>query len=250
MSGRNDRPGEPRSGRADWAPAPGRNQGPRRSGCHAAPDEEERDDSPSHAVTRKDSETGHEEGGDMKTSIRPRTAILLALVVFLCLVSCPQAQQLADVANTPPPLALQSRDVKIEIVDATFVRKLEGVSTKFEESQPDKFRGLVLTVKVKKPAGSGLTFVAQDFTLHYRYGQSSDVAKCFGLSSFSVDKNVDRPMSLWTHGIGRSSTGLATTKAETLFIDLFFQYMEPETSELHLLVAQPLAKSFQTSGWK
>jgi len=153
-------------------------------------------------------------------------------------------------AGTAPGV-LDLKKVKIEIVGATFVKELTGVNNAvFKESNPSKYRGLVLTLKVQKPAGEELTLYCQDLVLHYRYGDKSDVARCYGISAFSVGNDVDRPMFLSPQGLASSSTGAATTKASVVYVDLFFQNMEPDTSELHLFVAQPIGASYKTDGWR
>lgn len=178
---------------------------------------------------------------------RLATAMVVAFLVLAGGVSLSLAQQ--ERANEPP-LPLQIKDVQFRIVEATFVNKLETADARFEETELDLYRGLVLTVQVKKAAGSELTLVAQDFPLHYRYGAKSDVARCEGLSTFSKQEDVDRTMSLYPGGLGRSSTGLSTTKAGTIYVDMFFQFMEPDTSELYLFVAQPVGATFETTGWE
>jgi hypothetical protein len=109
---------------------------------------------------------------------------------------------------------------------------------------------MVLTVKITKPAGEELTLPCQDLVLHYRFGQKSDVARCYGISAFSTDQGVDRAMRLSAQGNFSSSTGVATTKSGTVFVDIFYQYMEPETHELYLTIAQPVGAYFETPGWK
>jgi hypothetical protein len=149
-----------------------------------------------------------------------------------------------------PPNILAVGKLKIQIVGATFMAKMTGANASYEETQPDNFRGLVVTLQVKKPAGEELTFYAQDFVLHYRFGKQTDVARCQGLSTFSTQQDADRTMMLYRTGIGSLSTGLATTKADVVYVDLFFQYMEPGTSDIHLFIAQPVGASFKTDGWK
>ena len=149
-----------------------------------------------------------------------------------------------------PPLLLPVEDVHFRIVGATFVSELQGTSTRFQETRLEKYRGLVLTVEIKKTPGEQLTLVAQDLALHYRYGTNSDVASCYGLSTFSKEEDTDRAMNLYRAGWGRTTTGLSTTKLGVVYVDMFFQNMEPETSDLFLLVAQPVGAYFKTSGWK
>lgn len=156
----------------------------------------------------------------------------------------------AQPVGKEPPRMLNLASLKLQIVDAVFVKKVDGVNAKFEETQLKKFRGLVVTLRVEKPRGEVVELCAQDLTLHYRYGGKTDVAICYGLSGFSTEEKVDRPMKLFAKGWGYSSTGLSTRKAAVVYVDLFFQYMEPETSDIHLLVARPTGASFQTQGWK
>ncbi len=178
---------------------------------------------------------------------RLATTMIVAFLALAGGVSISLAQQ---ERASEPPLALQVKDVQFRIVGATFVSKLQALNVRFSESKMDRYRGLVLTVEIKKAPGSELALVAQDLPLHYRYGTKSDVAQCQGLSTFSKQEDVDRAMSLYTQGLGRSSTGLSTTKAGIVYVDMFFQFMEPETSELHLFVAQPVGAAFETTGWE
>jgi|GEM_PF-2303363 len=147
------------------------------------------------------------------------------------------------------PGCFELQQARFKIVDVQFVAKLTGTDARFEQSQPDKYRGIVVTLQVTKPAGEPLTLYAQDFSLHYRFGDGFDVAPCQGISGFSRDHDVDRPMYLSASGRRSSSAGTSTRKASTVYIDLFFDGMEPTTSELHVLLAQPIMSSFTTGGW-
>ncbi len=169
--------------------------------------------------------------------------VLLALVVGCSARAVAQDQK--------PPQTIDLSTLKFEIVDATFVKELAGVNAHFSmATNADKYRGLVLTLKVTKPAGEELKIACVDIVLHYRYGQKTDVTRCYGLSTYSTQPDSDRAMALYASGIGSSTTGLATTKASTVFIDVFFQGMEPETSDLYILIAQPVGTYFKTGGWK
>jgi hypothetical protein len=160
----------------------------------------------------------------------------LALYVFAQDMSAPEILDLSRVG--------------FQIVDARFVLKLEGTQGRFAEGHPDKYRGLVVTLKITKQAGAELALACQDISLHYRYGNGSDIAKCYGLSTFSDKQDEDRAMALYTQGWGRTTTGPATTRSSTVFVDVFFQNMEPETRDLYLFIAQPTGAEFTTSGWK
>jgi hypothetical protein len=183
--------------------------------------------------------------------MRTRRTTVLCFVTFAMVILATRSVLGQDKrAFKDVPKLLDLTNTKIEIVDTMFVKEMQGENARFEESEPSKFRGLLITIKVTKPAGQSLTIHAQDFVLHYKYGSSADVAKCYGLSTFSVQQSADRSMALYKQGIGARSTGPATAKADTLYADLFFQYMEPNTSELHLLVAQPIGANFLTKGWQ
>lgn len=154
-----------------------------------------------------------------------------------------------DQTSTAPD-AVDLKDINIKIVEALYITELRGVKGSFKQKQPEKYRGLVLIVELEKPAGSALTLYAQDFSLHYYYGkESSDVAPCQGISGFSTTKDTDRPMAFDAQGRQASQTGVATTGADTVYVDLFFDFLEPDTREFHLLLAQPVIIPYATSGW-
>ena len=153
-------------------------------------------------------------------------------------------------AKQNAPRSLDLSKVKIRIVDVAFVKELTGVNATYRQKNPDKYRAAILTLEVKKPAGESITIQAQDLALHYSYGSNADVSKCSGLSTFSSTKDVDRPMSLYAMGYGSVATGTATTKGDVVFIDVFFDTIEPDVSKLHLLVAQPIGASLETKGWQ
>jgi hypothetical protein len=152
--------------------------------------------------------------------------------------------------NPVPPETMDLNKVSFQIVDAAFVTKLAGGSNEFDESNPGKYHGLIVTVRITKQAGAELTVACQDIALHYRFGENSDIARCYGLSSFSTQQNEDRVMALYTQGWGRSTTGPAATTSGTVYIDVFFQNMEPNTSDLYLFIAQPTGAHFISQGWK
>lgn len=173
------------------------------------------------------------------------------LSMCMLLTSFAATSVLADKLTTTAPDSVDLNSVKFKIVGAYFVDTLQGVNAKWRDTSDGKYRGLVLTVEVKKPAQKALSLHANDFSLHYYYGKdSTDVSPCHGVSGFSTVKGVDRPMKLSQTGRVASETGAATSSADTVYVDLFFQGFEPNTRELHLLMAQPCAAPFSTSGWK
>lgn len=139
---------------------------------------------------------------------------------------------------------------EMTIVGQAFVRELTAENAQFTESQADKYRGLVVTLKITKPADLPLTLHAQDLPLHYRYGDSYDVAICMGLSAFSTTANTERAMQLSSSAYVKSTTGTATTQAATVYVDAFYQYMEPAVSGLEVLVAQPVGAQAKSAGWR
>jgi hypothetical protein len=167
---------------------------------------------------------------------------LLALAIGLYLPAFAQ--------NPTPSDLFDLSKVNFQIVDATFVTKLDGLSGHFAETKPEQYHGLIVTLRVTKASGAELTLTCQDIALHYRYGQQSDVARCNGLSSYSTQQNEDRAMALYTLGWGKSTTGLATTKSGTVYINVFFQNMEPNTGDLYLFMAQPTGAHYTSQGWK
>jgi len=169
--------------------------------------------------------------------------------VALVLVGLGLTAQAGAQGESIPGVVDLSR-VKVEIVSALFVTSLDGAEAEFNETRPDQYRGLVVTVRVVKPAGHEVTLHPADLALHYRRaGGDYDVAPCHGISNFSAVAEVDRTMSFFSAGWGRVSTGVSTLGADTVYADLFFQNMEPDTRELHVLVAQPVGARFTTPGW-
>jgi hypothetical protein len=152
--------------------------------------------------------------------------------------------------NPNPSDVFDLSKVKFQIVDATFVTKLDSPKAQFAETKPDQYHGLVVTLQITKAPGEEVTLTCQDIALHYRYGDNSDVARCYGLSGYSTRQDEDRAMALYSQGWGKSVTGLATTKSGTVYIDVFFQNMEPTTSDLYLFIAQPTSAHFVSQGWK
>ena len=172
----------------------------------------------------------------------PRSgAIVLALMVGMFIAATTWAQA--------APKELDLAELEFDIVDTHFVEELQGLNATFTESQPDMYRGLLLTVEIEKPAGEELTIYVQDLVLHYTYGTTEEITPCWGISVFSGQLDVDRPLYLYTAGIGGSTTGLSSTDEDVVFVDLFFQFMEPDTEELHLFVAQPVGASYTCDGW-
>ena len=150
----------------------------------------------------------------------------------------------------PAPGEASLDELSFKVVSTEFVTELQGMNQSFETKDANAFRGLLVTVEVSKPAGEAVTLFGPDLSLHYYFGDKFDVVQCYGLSGFSTAENTDRPMTFLSGGYGRTQTGRATSKANKVFVDLFFQDLEPQTSDLFLFVGQPVVKPFATKGWK
>lgn len=185
----------------------------------------------------------------MAVMMRRTTAVIVcATVGAAVLVGLTAHRSEGDDAQAPG--VFPAEECGVAIVGQAFVRELTAEDAQFTESQADKYRGLILTLKITKPADLPLTLHAQDLPLHYRYGESYDVTTCMGLSAFSTIANTERAMQLSSSSYVKSTTGAATTQAETVYVDAFYQYMEPTVSELEVLVARPVGAQAKSGGWR
>jgi len=168
-------------------------------------------------------------------------------MVLLGLVWAPWGS--AQEADGKIPGLLDTRALQIEAIEAMYVTELQGSNASFKAMEPDKFRALVLTLRVTKPADTPLRLYAADLALHYIYGDNFDVIPCMGLSTFSASQNVDRPMVLADRGYLSAATSGQTQKASVIYLDAFFQGLEAESRDVHLLVARPTGSMLRTTGW-
>lgn len=177
-----------------------------------------------------------------------RAWVLAVPLVLLCCV----ALLIAEIGLTRdvPGLFRLDEDVQVKIYNVSFVRDYDGILRRFRASRPDRFRGAVVTLEISKPAGKRIALHVADLSLHYYRDQAEDydVAPCDGLSTFSVAPDVDRPMQFarWL----RQSTGASTTRASVVYIDAFFQNMEPGTNDMWLCIAQPATPRYTSTGWR
>lgn len=178
-------------------------------------------------------------------NITVKSILMTAVLTLATGASMPVLAQ-----NPNPSDTFDLSKVKIQIVDATFVTKLTSEKADFTETNPDKYHGVIITLKITKTPGEEVTLTCQDISLHYRYGENSDIARCYGLSTYTTVQDQDRSMALYSQGWGKSTTGLSTTKASAVYVDLFFQNMEPDTSDLYIFIAQPTGSHFTSKGWK
>lgn len=145
------------------------------------------------------------------------------------------------------PGAIDVRAVSFEIEGAKFVEQITGLNGTFRHNEPDKFRGLVLTVRITKPAGVEFVLHPADFALHYYHGNIPDVAPCHGMSFFSQKREDERQLMFFQSGFGKMTS---QSESRTVYLDLFFNGMEPDTGEMHLFVAQPVGARYVSSGWR
>ncbi|MEE8580945.1 MAG: hypothetical protein V3T33_05075 [Myxococcota bacterium] len=169
-------------------------------------------------------------------------------LAILCTTGIGSAED-ATVPSRPVPTLLRLDQVAIQLVDARFVTEYEGTDNRYEAGEPDEYRAVVITLELTKQAGQKVVLSAPDLALHYYHGDSTDVLPCNGISGFSTERDTDRPMVLLERGYGRSVTGVATAKAEKVYVDVFFDYLEPDTTDLYLLLAQPVGGGYGTRGW-
>lgn len=182
-----------------------------------------------------------------KTNNRVGTKIaIIGLLSTLSLMAT--AMLPAALPQDGPPGTVTGATFKI--IGAHFVEEYQGINEKFETQDAVKFRGVILTVEVKKKPDEVLTLFAPDFSLHYYYGDSFDVVQCYGISGFSTARDTDRPMTFFWGGYGKIPTGLATTKGKKIYVDLFFRDLEPDISNLYLFLGAPVGKPFDSGGWK
>lgn len=176
--------------------------------------------------------------------------VLIAACLGATASSDAQNRAAAHGSDSAVPGAVDISALKMKIVGAAFVTEYDGGIARYKESQPDKYHGVVVTLRITKPKGMALSLNAADLPLHYTRGTDHEVAPCHGLSAFSTCQDHDRPMTIGAAGFVKTSTRLATTSAEEVYVDCFYQGMESDTDEMHILVAQPTgAAGFRTEGW-
>ena len=186
--------------------------------------------------------------GWLGRNVLHRIPWLVVIVVGLALAGLGRGEAASQGGGAPGVMDLEK--VKVEIVEATFVTELDGGKAQYKERQPDKYRGMLLTLRVTKPAGMPLKLFAPDLVLHYWRGEQAEVSRCFGLSAFSAEQGMDRPMRLFRLGYGLTVTGQATVKAGVLYVNAFFDNIEPDIREMHVLVTQSVGATLATNGWQ
>jgi len=133
---------------------------------------------------------------------------------------------------------------QVEIVRMSFTDRIESLL--YARRAPDPARGeyrfAVVTLRITKPAGEGLSLAAADLTLHYYHGGETEVAPCEGLSWFKGESDLDVPILMNPipgPGFIKQTTGPAATNGTIIYIDAVFGYMEPDTRECWICVGRP-----------
>jgi hypothetical protein len=106
--------------------------------------------------------------------------------------------------------------LQIEAVEATYVSELRGANASYKAAEPTKLRGLVLTLRIRKPVDTPLRLYPPDFVLHYTRQSGFDVIPCTGLSAVSIVQGVNRPMTFADRGYLSVVTGNQGQKSGVL----------------------------------
>ena len=171
----------------------------------------------------------------MRQSTRIATILLSAITFACCVAASGQVPRAAEV----PAYGIDARSVTLTIVRAEFVKELKGSHAKFVEPDPEKYRGLVVTVKIADPPAE-FVLRNKDFTLHYEWGRDArNAAQCAGLSACTSRLDEQREMMLCTPNINLSREVKPT--GTECYVDLFFTDMEVSTRQIELCLATPLA---------
>jgi len=178
-----------------------------------------------------------------------RSGVAALMMTTLFMVASSSQGESAFKENSIPAL-LDLDKIKFDIVAVTFVKELDGAGARYRATQPDKYQAAVVTLRVAKAKGQPLRLHVPDFSLHYHRTNDYDVVGCTGISGFSTVLDQDRPMTFFAAGFGKTFTGLATTAAEQVYVDLFFGNIENDVTDVYLLVGQASGASFRTKGWR
>ena len=164
-----------------------------------------------------------------RTAIYMRCIILgvAAIIIAGIVVFVVGAQEEEDI-----PALFNVNTFRAEIVDTMFCKEVIGENGTYKVGDDDKYRAIIVTLCITKPVKTPITIYASDLSLHYRYGDSFDVAPCYGLSNFSRDLEVDRSIRFSEKCRAKKSTGTATLRSDKFYVDAVFAGMEPDTREL------------------
>jgi hypothetical protein len=155
------------------------------------------------------------------------------------------------------PLVLDfQQGIRAELVDLSFVETVaDGTRTMtVAGDKKGRYRLGIATVKISKPAGTRLTLACADLTLHYYHGEEAEVVPCEGMSLFTSRIDSEREVLLGNSdgpGFLKKSTAPRTTETDTVYVDVLFASMEPDTREAWIAVAQVADRTrpFVSRGW-
>jgi hypothetical protein len=187
-----------------------------------------------------------------------RAPVALAVASFMILTILTTAALFAAAGTGRDcPLALNADRIQAEIAGIQFVEKVpgsDGNSMEIDADTKDDYRIALVTLQITKPANEPLTIAAADLTLHYYFGNQTEVAACEGLSVITNTRDTDRAVKMPQYrgpGFVKQSTGNLGTQASTVYVDAVFGFIEPDISEAWIAVARPSTSTpFKTSGWK
>lgn len=147
-------------------------------------------------------------------------------------------------ARTCPYQVQLSPPAQFEIVQMSFMSRIE--SLRYEHRIPataaDQYRFAVVTLKITKPAGTSLSLAAADLTLHYYHGNEEEVAPCEGLSWFKSEPTSQVPLLMNPipgPGFIKQTTSPGMAGSTTVYLDVVFGFMEPDTKECWVCIGQP-----------
>lgn len=185
-------------------------------------------------------------------------AIVVGAFCLMRLVPMPLFAQssIYGLISACPLLLSHGQGTKAEIVRMTFTDEIvgsQGNRMKIPENMKARMRIALVTVKITKPPGKKLTLPAADVTLHYYHGNYAECAPCEGISSFTTEEDSPRPVNLSTNsgpGFVKQTTGTRSTHSGIVYVDAVFCYMEPDTRECWICMAQTtMSEPFVCQGW-
>jgi hypothetical protein len=173
-----------------------------------------------------------------------------AVILVLTLGAAYQGQMLGQMESPSPrmcphllPLGPQ---YQVEIIRMSFTDHVESLLYlhQIPDSAREEYRFAVVTLKITKPAGQGLSLAAADLTLHYYHGRETEVAPCEGLSWFKRDSDSQVPILMNPApgpGFIKQTTSPEGTAGTIVYIDAVFGFMEPDTRECWICIGHPAA---------
>jgi hypothetical protein len=185
-----------------------------------------------------------------------------AVILALTLGGAYRGQRLGHAESpstqTCPHLLPLGPQCQVEIVRMSFTDHVESLLYlhQIPDSARQEYRFAVVTLKITKPAGQGLSLAAADLTLHYYHGHETEVAPCEGLSWFKRTPESQAPILMNPApgpGFIKQTTSPEGTAGTTVYIDAVFGFMEPDTRECWLCLGHPATTTpfvCPTPAWK